>query len=537
MPTINGADYSLQSRTIPQDASLVRMAEHFDPFLLDWQLRHPSVFRDRIPMGMFPLYSGYSQRSFVFRGTLGPQAGLSDWAQVEPSRKAGANDNGFDRCSYTPQTYNWAYDAIDFSGLVTSWRSPIFCVNDLKYLDKAQQQLGMIIKAGAEITDQAKETFNRESYMKQAADNKKFAVMAEGNGVDFIDNANFRVTYNPFVKDADGDTYITMSAVAYANISSLNFTSMDLIRQYLGDQCPDAAVANEGGMPVYGAMLDLLDFEKFVLTDQYLREDFRRAIPSRLIEGFNMGFRTYRGWMLIHDARQARFAVKSTSATTITAKRILPRRAVRPGVVGLVPECNPDYITAELGTLVVFLNNVIQILVPAPVDSLGVGMTFGPAPDFNGQWAWLNILDPDTNPLGENGYFFSRYEYYVKALQYAQNAIVLLYRRCPQVIRTGCLNEQLITAKTGDVALTVTPVAADFSAANHTVVLTLADQLAAKLGDTVTITNDSSVTFVAYIAGDKAAPTYTFAWLTGATNAPTAVTEINDITITKVTVS
>lgn len=537
MPVINGADYNLQSRLIPQDATLVRMAEHFDQFLLDWQMRHPMVWRDRIPIGQFPLYSGYSQKSYVFRGTLGPQAGLSDWAQVEPSRKASGTDNGFDRCTYTPQTYTWAYDQIDFSGLTTSWRSPVFCVNDLKYLDKAQQQLGMIVKAGAEITDQVKETFNRESYLKQAADNNKFTILAEGNGVDFIDNTTFRVTYNPFTKDSDGDTYITMNATAFAAISTLNFTMMDMIRQYLGDQCPDAAMSNEGGMPVFGAMLDILDFEKFVLVDASLREDFRNAIPARLIEGFNMGFRTYRGWMLIHDQRQARFTVKSTSTTTIVAKRVLPRRATRPGVVGLVPECNPAYLTAELGTLIVFLNNVIQILVPAPVDSLGTGMTFGPAPDFNGQWAWLNILDPDSNPLGENGYFFSRYEYYVKALEYAQNAMVFLYRRCPQVIRTGCMIEEQTEAKTGAIAMSVAPTAAGFSATNRTVTLTLADIMAARVGDTVSIKKDDSNSFTAYVAADHAAPTYTFAWLSGATNAPAAFSDMNDTAIVTVTVS
>jgi len=311
---------------------------------------------------------------------------------------------------------------------------------------------------------------------------------------------------------------------------------LDLIKQYLQDQCPDAAISNDGGMPVYGLLCDLMDFEKFVLEDAQLREDFRRAIPQRLIDGFNMGFRLYRGWALMHDARQARFEPTQYGAT-ITCARVNPRRATRAGIIGRVPETNPDYITATLGTAVVFLSNVLQILVPSTVNSLGSGMTFGPAPDFNGQWQWLNIPHLETNPMSENGFFFSRYEYFVKPLEYAQDAIVLLYRRCTQTLRTGCAVEAQDSAELGPVAMTVIPVAADFSSANRLVTLTLADVLDAALGDQVTINTNDGDDFTAYITEDSKAPIYTFGWLSGATNAPAAVTELDDPAIVTVTVA
>ena len=531
MPNIN-ATYDLQGRVIPADGTLASLAEHLGPeFMYDWQLKHPNVWRDRIPLGSFDLFNGYSQKSYVFRGTLGPQAGLSEWGRIEPSRKATSTDAGYDRCSYNPQTYTWSMDAIDFSGLSTSWRSPVFCVNDLKFQDKAQMQLGMIIKAGADITGQIKETFSRESYLLQAASNGKFVVFAEGQGIDFIDSTTARVTYSPFTVDGDGDTYITVNASVLAKISALNFTLLDQIRQYLGDQCPDAALSNEGGMPVYGLMLDLLDFEKYVLRDLDIREDFRRAIPMRLIEGFNMGFRVYRGWAMIHDQRQARYSVKSTTASTVILKRVLPRRRTRPGIIGLVPESNPAYILAEYGTMVVFLNNVIQILVPSTVSTLGSGMTFGPAPDFNGQWFWLNILDPQTNPLGENGYFFSRYEYFVKALEYAQNAMVILYRRCEQVLRTGCQIELATDAVTTAQTVAAAVVTGNFSATTNLFTVTLPKPMAAKLGDAVSVVKTvDGTTFVGYIVADHAAPTYTIGWLEGAANEPVLYTDLGAAT-------
>ena len=115
MPPVINVNTALAGRLIPQDGKLVSMAEHFDPFIVDYQMKTPSVWRDLIPKGTFTLFNGYSQKSYIFRGTLGPQAGLADWSRIEPSRKPSGSDVGYDRCTYNPQTYAWAFDAVDFS--------------------------------------------------------------------------------------------------------------------------------------------------------------------------------------------------------------------------------------------------------------------------------------------------------------------------------------------------------------------------------------------------------------------------------------
>ncbi len=529
---IQGVSYDLTNRVIPADGTLVALAEHYmEGMILDWQMKHPSVMRDRIPMGKMELFNGMAQKAYVFRGTLGPQAGLTDWVAIEPSRKPSGNDAGVDACTYNPQTYTWSYDELTYSGMKTSWRSPVFCVNDLKYQDRAEQQLAMILKAGFQNTDQIKETYAREQYLATAANGGKMILLTEGGGLDYLISADpaSKVTYDPKTS-----TSITFPAASLDKLSTLNFSQLDLIHQYLSDQCPDAALSYEGGMPVYGLMIDVRDFEKFVLEDDELREDFRRAIPMRLIEGFNMSFKVYRGWAIMHDPRQPRWNSATVTASTVTATRVLPRQATKAGIVGYIPESNPGYVTASLGAATVFMKNVIQILVPSVVSSLGTGMVFGPAPDFNGAWSWLNIQDAKDNPLKENGYFFSRYEYFCKLLEYAQDVHVIIYRRCMQSRKTGCAVESESTAA-DSASLASAPAADDFSAANDTVVLTLTKKLTAGVGDKVTITNDADQQFTAWIAQDNAAPTYTFMWVDSSTNAPAAVTEINDTT--KVVVS
>jgi len=68
------------------------------------------------------------------------------------------------------------------------------------------------------------------------------------------------------------------------------------------------------------------------------------------------------------------------------------------------------------------------------------------------------------------------------------------------------------------------------------VVLHLAKKLTAGVGDKVIITTDDGDLLTAYIAADNAAPKYTFMWASGATNAPSAVTELDGVTTTSVTV-
>ena len=531
MPQIIGSNMSVANRLVPSDGLLVTYAEHFDEFILDWQMKHPSVWRDLIPKGKFPLFNGSSQKSYIFRGSLGPQDGLTEWADIEPTRKPSGDDLGNDPCQYTPNTYTWGWDAIDFRGLKTSWKSPNFCVQDLKFQDKAAQQLNMITKAGVMATDQIKETFHREKYMQLAAQAGKFVVYVDGLGLDYLSNATLRVTYDPFTK-TDGKTTISFAVSLLPRISTLNWSGLDLIKSYLSDQCPDAAQKMDGGMPVFGLMIDMQDFEKMVYADPELREDFRYSRPQLLVEGFNMGFKVYRGFALMHDVRQARYTLKSVTSTVATAERVTPRIATRPGsVAGTVPEANPAYQTAELGTAVIFLNKVMQVLIPDPINSLASGMVFGPAPDFNGNWMWINNKT-ETNPLGETGYFFSRYEYFTKILEYAQEATVILYRRCPHTLGTGCAAEK-VTAAENSSTLVAAPAAGDFDATNRTVVLSLTNRLAAGVGDTVTIDRDGNgTTFTATIASDDTAPVYKFMWA-AVGSVPTEVAHIEaDATVT-----
>lgn len=530
MPPVQGLQY--------YNDRMLTMAEHYDDFILQRALKNPSIWQDRIPRGSYQLFSGFDKKYNVYRGSMPVQAGLNGWTKVGVSRKPSQGDPGFDNCAVpTPRRYSYAWETITYDGYQDSFQSDPVCLEDLKWVDYAKEQLSMIIRSGVDFGVSIYETFAREVYVWQAALAGRTAVFCDG-ALEFEDSESLRFDYDPFLvtTDADGNSVPYVKFPATLNVSSLNWTLLDYLSVSLGERAAEAAIARDSGRPIFGLMIDIFDFERFVLSDSELRKDFREAKPQQVITGYDFGMRIFRGLALMHDPRQMRFRFLRIGGGTNTtddesgmviATRVLPLREGRAVTIGNVPEPNPEYYRAELGIGVIFMNDVVINLFVPSIDNLGSGMVFGPAPGFTGDWKWINIPSPETNMLGNTGFFYGRFQIFPKPLMYSSECTVFLYRRCPQAWSTVCGVQNLDTTYSGDsavsvaVALASTAVAdGDLSTTNRFVRLTLAQKLDVGVNDAVTVTHGGGATPMK-VADSSLAPTYTFAWASGAANAPT----------------
>lgn len=503
---------------------MLTMAEHWDQFIMDRQLKNPSIWYDRIPRGAYELFSGLSQKSNIYRGALPVQAGLNTWRKIGLSRKPAAGDEGYDNCAPgTPHTYSYAFETIQYEGYTDEWQSEPVCLEDLKFVDYAKEQLSLIVRSGVDYGVSILENWNREMYLYFAKNAGRCVVLAEG-ALQFEDVAKYRFTYDPFLSttDVDGASVPYLSVDATVKISSLNWSLLDYLRTTMADRAGEAALARDSGMPVFGLMIDMMDFERFVLDNAQLREDFRSIPTNKLIAGYDFGMRTYRGFALIHDARQMRFRYKTVTAGQAIYTRVLPLRAGRAVTIGSIPEPNPAYYRAELGVGVIFMNEVFQNLFVPSISNLGSGMSFGPAPGLTGDWKWINIPDPQTNMLGNTGFFYGRFQVYPKPLLYSSETTVFLYRRCPQAIATECPVQT--SQSTSAVGCVADAVAGDFDLTNRRVTLTLTAKIDDGLGDAVTVTHNGGATPMV-VAGDALAPMYVLAWAAAAANAPTVYSQ------------
>lgn len=513
--TIAGIDTTVNGRLLQTDNKLIRLAEHIGDFLKDGQMKRPSAWRDLVPYGVYEPFNGITQTTNIFRGTLGEQSGLSAWKKTTPSTRAtnGQPDSGgVDACTYEPKTYDWNVESLSYTGFRREWKSPVLCVRDFYTADKAKEQLAMILKAGGAIVDDTRITFQREVYMWFASLAGRCVVMTNGFA-DFIDDSSVRFSFDPFVDDADGDEVITFPKVLLPNVSTLNWDYLDYCKQWLTDMAPDGAVGSDSGQPVFMCMMDKNEFEQMVYNDANLREDFRYASPQKLIDGFDMGFKTYRGVAIAHDPQQPRWALKSIGDTNATLKRVNPRRYGDAIAIGHRPETNPDYLNAEFGTLIFFLKNVYTILVPRVLSSLGSGTSFGAGPAFNGDWTWINNRDMDTNVLGEIGYFFCRFEYHPKPEDNAANAIVLLYRRCvtPRITRCDTDTDNTVEIDEAVAVTSITGVDNATLSSAKSFLVTMPSPIEVSVGTAVTLSDSTGGTnheVSGYISSTVSAPVY-----------------------------
>jgi hypothetical protein len=523
MPVMQGLQYYNQKFNT--------MAEHWDDFLMDRVIKNPNIWHDRIPREAYDLYSGLEHKMNIFRGGLPVQAGLDTWRDIGISRKPGAGDAGYDNCNPgTPHTYDYAWETKTYTGYTDEWQSEPVCVEDMKYIDYAREQLRMVVRTGVDYGISILENWNREMYMNFANDASRLMILTDG-ALDFETDATYRFTYDPFLTttDVDGDTvpYITFSADV--RVSTLNFAFLDYLRVSMAERCGEAAIAQDGGLPVFGLMIDIMDFERMVQADDKLHEEFLYSDPKALIEGYSLGMKRFRGFGLMHDKRQPRFRIKGIDATTgkVVATRVKPLKAGRAVTIGNVPEPNPAYYQAPLGVGVLFMNDVfVNRFVPS-VSDLGSGMTFGPAPGLTGKWQWVNIPDPVTNMLGETGFFYGRFQIFPKPLMFSNDTTCFLYTRCPHAWSTECEINSLddVASASSAVSVGADAVTADYDDTLNRVTLTMASKMDISVNDPVSIVKADAAAFDATVADISLAPTYTFVYLEGAANEPSAYTD------------
>ena len=354
------------------------------------------------------------------------------------------------------------------------------------------------------------ENYSREQYIKFCVDGGKAYVFSDGAP------NTYSFTYNPFSADDDGDNVVTIPQ--NIPISTMNFTYFRWLHRWLQMQVPMGAIGSLDGRPSYGISFDVEDFDKMVEDDASLREDYRHARPSMLIDNYG-SVESYKGYALMHDVGAPRFAVKFADGTDVTLKRVDPLVETEDVTIGQKVTVNPDYLLAEFALGVIIIKNVFRIEVPPAGPANPGGRTsFGATPGLNGEFTWLNIQNEETNLLRENGLYFGRFESFASPLENNYDAIAFIYRRCPQSSPTDCNIGGSDTAAAGaDVALASTPVTADIDTTNFMITLTLAQKMAEEAGDPIVVTSDdtdSNTEIAGIIADSSQAPTYTFALVT-----------------------
>ena len=525
---------------------MMKHAEVFDPFIQASLITQPRHWLNVIPRGAFPNFNGITHETRVFRGGLEHYAGLSEWAQINPTPSNTNNPSiggGFNTVACSWERFEW-------TGYQTYWGSDPISVDSLQYTQQAQEQLAWILQVGANYGISIQEVWNRDWLIKSAVDAGRAYLMTSsyvGNTASakfyyeprckFVANASFAASTHPY-KVNSTTTGLTKPFIVFpadVDIEPLNFDVLDMLHMDFDASCPSAAIGNSSGAPLYGLPISKFDFERYIKGNDYELANWREARSEKLITGMT-DVKTHRDYALSFDANQLRFKVLKVvdnydssdyadvgadldGTTVIIAEYVAPRIAGRTGENSAqIPEWNPEYGSAELAVTPIMLNKVFTNLMGTDITTLGSGTYFGPQPGLNGKWAWLNILDKTTNPYGKIGNFVGEFKIFPKVEPNVVFATAFLYRRCTEPIRARCPVDNADVnpdTQVGTSADGVSYVASAVNATNDTFTLTatLAKKLVdAPVGKQVTVTFSGLVADVAvtgYLVKTSAAPDYT----------------------------
>lgn len=451
---------------------LMTTAQSFDPFMQRKLMERPHWWVTRVPRGAFPLFSGSVHETRIFRGGLGHYAGLYDWEDltIDPTKGDACAPMSF-------RTYQYAWEALAWSGKKTAWGSDPICIDQFKFTPNAAEQLGWILEVGVKFGIDIQNVWNRDMFIY-------YSVMA---GRSFVMTSQYRgdksprYFYNPFVKFSKaGDTpgagiadsaYVTKPFIVFdasADIQPLNFDVLDLVRTQLKRRCPDSAVGRIGNEPMFAIAVSVEDVDNYIRGNENERRNFLEADPRALIRGYDFTSTTFRRWTITDDENQLRFKLKAYYAAgdwtsefatlhyggvgkelagkpVYVAEFVPPEIGGRPGINGApVPEPNDEYDLAELAIAPIFMNKVFTNLFVPDVNGgvIGHGTWFGAKKGLNGQWGWYNIQTPE-NPDNKYGNFKGEFHIVPKPETCVYDTISFLYRRCAQPLPSFCPAENI----------------------------------------------------------------------------------------------
>ena len=495
---------------------LMTVAQNFDPFMQKKEMARPHWWLNRVPRTAYKLFNGAVQETRIYRGGLSVYSGLSDWEDLAP------DPTKSDACAPMQfRTYQYAWETRAWSGKKTAWGSDPICLDIFRFTPHAIEQLGWILETGVKFGTDIQNIWNRDMFIYHSVmAGRSYVMTQQFRGAD-----SPRYVYEPYCKFGDVGSelvadkkYVKKPFVvidAEAGVEPLNFDVLNIFRQQLIRNCPEAAVGRIGNQPMFALAVSEDDVWNHIRGNEELRRYWIEANPQALIDGW-ISPTTYRNWTITCDGDQLRFKyirriAEYTAAeaknygyvgfkelqgkAVFIAEAVDPEYGARAGVNGApIPEANPDYDLAELAIAPVFMNLVFTNQFVPDTPSLGHGTWFGPKKGLNGRWGWFN---PQTKENLEQkvGNFYGIFEIVPKPETNAIYASSFIYRRCAEPLQSLCPAENPhvnVTAKGDSTKVSGNPTIKVQSGA-ATATLVLEDGLVgASTGDMLKLTTSGS---------------------------------------------
>lgn len=342
----------------------------------------------------FPSGMGQTLQTLIYQRTTVPDVSGAAWTDVNFNSGDGSS------CNPDAQQINYAFSYKSYNLKQLNVKSPVLCVNDLRYAWEIQEQLAEQFRILSENTTWIWENRYRDEYLRLAGNHivlnslDPYSVASSGSEQDF-----------PAVEP----------------ITTLQQGYLDAYYLQIARDNATGAYAKIDGQNQFALIASPEIINALKKQNNEIRQDIRFSSEANTLLAPLGATWAYMNYIYIADMQVPRYNFVNGEYVRV------PYYVTAPASSGQQAVVNPAYLTAPYEVAFIFNPEAYTSRVASAITSPGGNTSFNPV-NYRGDFVWINNRDNGCNILGDQGYFYSR------SMQGSQPkrtewAYAILYRR------------------------------------------------------------------------------------------------------------
>lgn len=330
-------------------------------------------FNRLVKQANFPTQMGQTLQTLIYQRTTVPDVSSDAWSEV------GFNDGTGTSCNPTPQQINYAFSYKSYNLAQLAVKSPVLCINDIRYAWEFAEQLGEQYRVLAENTRWIWENRYQDEFLRLS-----------GNHV-VLDSLD---PYNCSVSGSDQDF------PAVEPITTLQQGYLDAFWLSLARDSAEGYYAKIDGQKQFCLLGSPEIINALKKQNSDIRQDIRFSSEANTLLAPLGATWSYMNFVYVSNIQTPRYNFVDGEYVRV------PYYTTQAAYSGNQAIVNPAYLTAEYEVAFIWNPEVYTSRVASAITSPG-GNTKFDAVNYRGDFVWRNILDNNCNILGNQGYFYS----------------------------------------------------------------------------------------------------------------------------------
>ena len=330
-------------------------------------------FNRLVRQAEFPTQMGQTLQTLIYQRTTVPDVSNAAWSEV------GFNDGTGSTCNPTTQQMNYAFSYKSYNLAQLAVKSPVLCINDIRYSWQFAEQLSEQYRILAENAKWIWENRYQNEFLRLA-----------GNHI-VLDSLY------PYECSSTGSDQDFPASVP---ITPLQQGYLDAFYLQLARDSADGYYAKVDGQKQFALIASPEAINALKKQNADIRQDLRFSTDVNTLLAPLGATWAYMNFVYIANLQTPRYTFENGEFVRV------PFYTTQAASSGQQSVVNPAYTTAPYEVAFIWNPEVFTSRVASAITSPG-GNTKFDAVNYRGDFIWRNILDNNCNILGNQGFFYS----------------------------------------------------------------------------------------------------------------------------------